>query len=197
MLIRSPFYFEFQVEKYIQDLNRPGLFVNEAQVFAEDIDKVHLSAGAQRILGCPNAGGSSVKSEALSFELMKRCFQASLLKTEMEIKYFPHGGSITDYCIKAFDLTLGVSVTRAFKYKGQGAFGAEDAKRLLNKKLTGINSSSRNVQDSKFYKQILHVWTNSKVIAKTLSVQFARLDHDVRSNTLVIVTVARDCQWVL
>ncbi len=53
----------------------------------------------------------------------------------MEVSYFPEGGCITDYVCKMFDTTLGVSVTRAMKYKGD--FTQEDAYRLLNKKMNG------------------------------------------------------------
>ena len=53
----------------------------------------------------------------------------------MEVSYWPEGGSITDYVCHMFDITLGVSVTRAMKYKGD--FTQEDAERLLTKKLGG------------------------------------------------------------
>lgn len=55
----------------------------------------------------------------------------------MEVSYFPEGGSITDYTCTMFGTCIGVSVTRAMKFKGD--FEAEDAKRLLNKKLNGTN----------------------------------------------------------
>ena len=53
----------------------------------------------------------------------------------MEVEYFPEGGSITDYMVRMFDQPLGVSVTRAMKFRGE--FDVEDAQRLLNKKLNG------------------------------------------------------------
>ena len=59
-----------------------------------------------------------------------------MFQTEMEVEYFPEGGSITDMVIRLFDEhTVGVSVTRAFKYHGD--YEVEDALRLLNKKLNG------------------------------------------------------------
>ena len=57
-------------------------------------------------------------------------------QTEMEVSYFPRGGSITDYVCELYDVTVGVSVTRAMKFSGE--FTAEDAERLLNKKLKGM-----------------------------------------------------------
>lgn len=53
----------------------------------------------------------------------------------MEVSYFPEGGSITDYVCEMFDTKVGVSVTRAMKYRGD--FEDEDAEHLLNKKLRG------------------------------------------------------------
>lgn len=61
----------------------------------------------------------------------------AVLQTEMEVSYFPEGGSITDYVCDIFGTKLGVSVTRAMKYWG-GAYTIEDATHLLNKKLKGL-----------------------------------------------------------
>ena len=47
------------------------------------------------MLGLPNAGGSSLCSEALSFEMLARAFGARLEMTEMELRYTP-GSQITD-----------------------------------------------------------------------------------------------------
>ncbi|XP_071958582.1 uncharacterized protein [Antedon mediterranea] len=102
---------------------------------------MELSSSGKKLEMCPNAGGNSVESEVLSFEMLHRCFGAELLKTEMEVDYFPSGGAITDYTCRLFGITLGVSVTRAMKYKGQ--FDVEDARedatRLLTKKLNGMS----------------------------------------------------------
>ena len=54
----------------------------------------------------------------------------------MEVTYFPEGGSITDYVCVIFDKKVGVSVTRAIKYRGQ--YTEEDAAHLLTKKLKGM-----------------------------------------------------------
>lgn len=56
-------------------------------------------------------------------------------KTEMEVSYFPEGGSITDYVCDIFGTKVGVSVTRAMKYRGD--YTEEDATNLLTKKLRG------------------------------------------------------------
>ena len=54
-------------------------------------ETVRWSPDAQRMLLAPNGGGSSVLSEALSFEMLARAFGAQLQKTEMELAY--HGNS--------------------------------------------------------------------------------------------------------
>ena len=42
---------------------------------------------AKTMLDIPNAGGSSEKSEAFSYEVLNKLFGVKLLKAEMEIKY--------------------------------------------------------------------------------------------------------------
>ena len=69
-------------------------------------------------------------------------FSVFLFQTEMEVDYFPEGGSITDYVCEMFDSKVGVSVTRAMKFGG-GVFTEEDAEHLLNKKLKGKGPDCR------------------------------------------------------
>ena len=47
--------------------------------------RMHLSNDAEKIRDVPNAGGSSVISEFLSFELLQKCFKARLLKVRFRI----------------------------------------------------------------------------------------------------------------
>lgn len=47
--------------------------------------RMNLSSDAVKIRDVPNAGGSSVASEVLSFELLQRCFKAKLLKVGVKI----------------------------------------------------------------------------------------------------------------
>lgn len=158
------------------------VFYTQCRQFSE----MDLSEKAERILKTPNAGGGSIESEVLSYEMLHRCFGATLEKTETEIEYFPTGGSITDYTCKLDDNTLGVSVTRAWKYRGE--FGQEDAEKLLTKKLKGIVNATRNVVE-RWHKQILHIWTNSKETAKLLRTEYKKLSKDIVSDTVVLITV--------
>jgi hypothetical protein len=41
--------------------------------------------------------------------VLRASYGADLLKTEMELEYFPMGGSITDYSVLLYDLHIGVS----------------------------------------------------------------------------------------
>ncbi|WAR17923.1 AAC4-like protein [Mya arenaria] len=146
-----------------------------------------LSGDATKMRDVPNAGGSSVGSEVLSLELLRRCFKAKLIKTEMEVEYFPEGGSITDYVCDVFGSKLGVSVTRARSYFRDVTFSLDDASRLLNKKLRGINQANRNSLEN-WHKQVLHVWSAGNDITNTLVQAFHHLEPEVVSNTVVLIT---------
>ncbi|KAL3888196.1 hypothetical protein ACJMK2_000573 [Sinanodonta woodiana] len=154
---------------------------------------MNLSVGALNIMKVPNAGGSSIISEVLSFELLQRCFQAKLYKTEMEVSYYPEGGSITDYVCDMFNTKIGVSVTRAIKFHGD--YTHDDAEHLLTKKLKGIVQSSRNSLE-KWAKQILHVWAPDKHTANIVTQAYNKMHNDVKSNTVVIVTTTQASSFI-
>lgn len=157
----------------------------------QPLGNMSLSSGASRMANSPNAGGSSEKSEILSFELLQRCFGAILQKTETEVEYFPLGGCITDYTCTLFGTTLGISVTRAMKFHGE--FTSADANHLLWKKLNGVNSSSQNSLE-KWTKQILHVWASSARVAAIVGHAYRRLPAQLKSNTVVLITVATNTE---
>ncbi|KAL6048905.1 AAC-rich mRNA AAC4 protein-like [Balamuthia mandrillaris] len=157
-------------------------------------DSIHLTEGGRKIRDTPNAGGNSVASEVLSYELLRCMYGAELKSTEMELEYFPMGGKITDYSITLYSLHLGVSVTRAMKYNG--IFQPEDAYRLLNKKLEGVLASSRLVMEP-FHKQILHIFAEAEYVADVLEDVYHRsISPDLKADTLVVVTVTENCDWV-
>jgi hypothetical protein len=81
----------FKVNNWVKG-NTPAIQQNE--MFAKGkFTSMKLSEGSLKILRCPNAGGNSIYSEVLSFELMCQLFQATLQRTEMEIQYYP-----SNYC---------------------------------------------------------------------------------------------------
>mmetsp|Transcript_12425 Transcript_12425/g.11031 ORF Transcript_12425/g.11031 Transcript_12425/m.11031 type:complete len:388 (-) Transcript_12425:78-1241(-) len=163
-------------------------------------EQIRISNGAKRLMFSENAGGASELSEGFSFEVLKKCFGAKLLKTEMEIKYmwFNHWKK-TDYSVKIGNNVIGVSVTRAMKY--QGLFNKQDAIKLLTKKLNGVIESTEGVLDChKWQRQILHIWATDKYIETILHETLLELLFDqpeLVGDTVVIVTVASEEMWWL
>ncbi|KAG0290570.1 hypothetical protein BGZ96_005964 [Linnemannia gamsii] len=155
------------------------------------------SDDALRMLNLPNAGGSSLLSEVLSCEMLYRCLGARLAKTEMEIKYFFAYQPMTDYTVSLPGLAsgyhVGVSVTRAFAYKG--AYRRSECRKLLKKKLSGIKASTRNVMDERLFKQILHVWVPNGKVARTVQATYRSLPVELTSNSVVVISVV-NAAWV-
>lgn len=178
----------FNLRRKVCSQNHPGVVFTELRP-PKPVSQMSWSNGAKRMRTCPNAGGSSEKSEVLSFELLQRCFGADLQKTEMEVQYFPEGGAITDYTCEMFSTSLGVSVTRAMKYGGD--FTVEDAERLLNKKLHGVLRSTKNTME-RWSKQILHVWATSLAVSVLIAEAYNQIPKDLKSNTVVLVTVTEN-----
>ncbi|XP_060570040.1 AAC-rich mRNA clone AAC4 protein-like [Ruditapes philippinarum] len=165
---------DFTTNRKEEDLDLSSIIISESD---SDIIKIR---------DAPNAGGSSIYSEVLSFLILKKCCHAKLLKTEMEIEYFPRGGPITDYVCQIYGTILGVSVSRAMKF-GSRAYTEEDAKRLLHKKLKGVIKSTNNNQE-KWKKQVLHLWSVSNDVTSTLIKVFNMIPPEIKSNTVILIT---------
>lgn len=150
-----------------------------------------LSKDATRLLTEANAGGSSRISEAMSLEMLHRSFGAKLGKTEMELLYWPANGAITDFSIVLDGITLGVSVTRALQPPGAPPYSEVEAECLLRKKLSGVIKSTETCCNADWTKQILHVWAASRRVANKLHRAFERLEPELISNTLVLVTLCK------
>ncbi|KAK2953740.1 putative Signal transducing adapter molecule 2 [Blattamonas nauphoetae] len=159
--------------------------------------KFSFSLDTIRMLSLPNAGGHSENSEALSFEVLYRMFGAKLVKAEMEIKYDNAGWKKTDYSCTLFGHYIGVSVTRAVGFPSSSDFGPSDAQALLSKKLFGICVSNVGVSgEEKWERQILHVWCQNSETAKILQDVYYTLHADLRSNSLLLITVAGNHDWI-
>jgi len=184
----------FVVESCVKDLRRGAILTN-AFIARAQKEGFHLCEGSSRIMNTPNAGGSSIWSEAVSFEVLNCLFNAKLLKTEMELEYWPKGCKITDYSVELFGETLGVSVTRAMKFNGP--FTEKDAEQLLQKKLYGVNVSSQCVlPEHGWKKQILHVWAAEAYVADVVQRTYEKLSEELKSNTLVVVTISTNANWI-
>ena len=151
------------------DLTSPSPSLREdSLVFtaSEKWERASLSVGGQTLWDTPNAGGSSLESEIMSFEILHFCEGAKLLKTETEILYAPPDDSgpntITDLEVEIGGKKVGVSVTRAYK-PANLTFTDLEVQALIEKKLDGvIRSSQRVLPADKWVKQILHVFVASK-----------------------------------
>eukprot|EP00164_Ancoracysta_twista_P009572 GFYU01014203.1.p1 GENE.GFYU01014203.1~~GFYU01014203.1.p1 ORF type:complete len:424 (-),score=90.29 GFYU01014203.1:218-1489(-) len=158
--------------------------------------KSKMTSQGKRLMDEPNAGGNSVNSEALSFEVLEACFRATILRTEMEVKYKTPDSKKIDYTCEMMEYTIGVSVTRAMKYKGP--FTEEDARYLYTKKLTGLHSARKTVSSrDRWDKQVLHIWAVSKEIACTLETVFRELPRELKAEVLVIVTVSKNIDHIV
>lgn len=137
-----------------------------------------------------NAGGSSFVSEVFSYLIVKKEFdKVELLYSETDIDY-PVGSKITDYVIKQEEIKIGVSVTRAMKWRGR--FTMDDAWRLLNKKLYGILNSSMNMPKyCRLDHQILHIWVKENYMLPLLIMAFKLCSRDLKSNTRLLLTLDR------
>jgi len=150
-----------------------------------------FASGPQARFSGGNAGGSSGCSEVISMQVFIDCENAVVLKTENEIQYQTEGKK-TDYIAQIDGLSVGVSVTRA--YKGPiTEYSLEDAVDLLEKKLEGVNESSLNVHpDDAWVKQILHIWTLHPEWAETVEQAWSQMSEELRADTIVVVSVEQN-----
>ncbi|PAA58499.1 hypothetical protein BOX15_Mlig015884g1 [Macrostomum lignano] len=125
---------------------------------------------------------------------MRKCYQAELLKTEMEVQYFPYGGSITDYVMRLFDRKVAVSVTRALRFDGE-PFTVDNGVRLLTKKLLGIRQADRNSLES-WQRHVLHVWADGRAVTEALAEAHRQLPASVLGNAIVLLTCVRNCKEI-
>jgi hypothetical protein len=161
-------------------------------VAGETYERASLSPGGQTLFDIANAGGSSVESEVMSFEVLHFCENATLLKTETQIAYQPPSdagaNTITDILVEIGGAKVGVSVTRAYHPPGIPYTDA-DAKNLLEKKLIGVNRSSQRVlPQDKWVKQILHVLSVDQANTDAIARVWPTIDPAIRADTVVLVT---------
>ena len=163
-----------------------------------NIDK--LSQDATKIYFKDNAGGASKISECLSMEFLNILFGAKLIFTECELKYVNemsfdvYHGPITDFSINIDGYIIGVSVTRAINWNDM--FDKNFADRLLIKKLNGIKESTKNCITCNFYKQILHIWTNSSICKEILLDSYYNLSDEIKGNTIVLISICKNCDII-
>jgi hypothetical protein len=167
-----------------------GELSGECDVIDTEIDLTKLSEGGQTIIANGNAGGSSLYSEVFAYEVLYRCEEAVLLKTETDIIYQPGMGSITDLLVEIDGEKIGVSVVRAFAFPFEDPYPIEEARRILNKKLTDIQESSARVaEEDRWVKQILSVIAYTEQHAMQIRTAYDELEVSVKTDTILVVTV--------
>lgn len=166
-----------------------SVFSNSINFGETGFDEAYLSEGGTTLFETDNAGGSSLFSEIFAFELLHRCEDARLLKTETEITYTDSQGKITDMLLEIDSVKIGVSVTRAFVYPPDTPYTNELAEELLEKKLAGVLDSSANVGDEDAWeKQILHILAYSPDHQARVLESYQELDPSLTADTIVMVT---------
>lgn len=175
LLDPSPFHFE-------NELTFP--------VRLTEADLVHFTEGARDVIAEGTVGGSSVYSEAMSFEVLARCEGASLLASEPGIHYVDPGGSRTDLLVVIDGHRVGVSVTRAVAFPFDEPYPLSSAQSLLTQKLEGIQESSANVApEHAWVKQILHVIAYAPMHGEMFRMAWETTPADLRADTILLVTV--------
>lgn len=157
----------------------------------DDIDLDRLTPGGQKIIADGNAGGSSLLSEVFAYEVLARCEDAVLLKTETEVAYDDPMGKITDLLVEIDGIPIGVSVTRAVGFPRADPYTVAQAETLLVDKLNDVAASSGNVAaEDAWAKQVLHVIAYAPGHAQSLRAAYDSLPASVVSDTIVWVTIS-------
>ena len=149
-----------------------------------------LSEGGQEVIADGNAGGSSLESEAIAYDVLYRCEDAVLLATETEVDYIDDGGKKIDLLVEVDGLQVGVSVTRAYGYPPEDPYTVDQAVDLLSDKLEDLKTIEQNVEgDSFFDARALHVLAYTADHATSLQTAVGQLDQGTLGGALLVVTV--------
>eukprot|EP01118_Nematostelium_gracile_P001728 TRINITY_DN11807_c0_g1_i1.p1 TRINITY_DN11807_c0_g1~~TRINITY_DN11807_c0_g1_i1.p1 ORF type:complete len:398 (+),score=63.18 TRINITY_DN11807_c0_g1_i1:414-1607(+) len=203
-VIWGPLEANFTVSSCLNTLERGAIAYNVFEPTSSPavmLSEENLSVGGLRMLREPNAGGSSVASEVLSYEMLRCCYGASLIATETQLQY-EWGSKITDYSCSINGHVYGVSVTRLIDFDDlrknfKSCFTEESIVKLLTKKLRGVLLSTAGVYEQfKWEKQILHVWATSHYARQALEDVYQNIDPELKANTLVLVSVAANSPWI-
>lgn len=176
----------------IVDVTQTALVVNRVICHVREPTHFRFSDGAMRVLTDENAGGASEFSEAVSFEIFHRAFDAALAQTEMAIEYkWGPWSKKTDMVVLMCERKIAVSVTRAMKF--HGTFSQEDAFNLLYKKLLGVSVSNRHVVAcDRWEKQVLHIMTEHVHIVDLLRSAYSWIyahTPELIGNTVVLISL--------
>lgn len=171
-----------------------SVFINTIDFGADAFDQTDvgfLSDDGRRLHDTANAGGSSVLSEVFAFEVLRRCEEATLVKTETEIEYVDPQSKLTDLLVELDGFYVGVSVTRAVGFPRDAPYTIDAARTILTKKLDSIHDSSANVVEAdRWVKQILHVIAYADRHAESIQSAWHELEDGIRADTILMITVS-------
>ncbi|BFZ56974.1 hypothetical protein PYCC9005_004024 [Savitreella phatthalungensis] len=130
-----------------------------------------LDRESKTILHTPNAGGDSVDSEVLSFEVLKRIMPFWELSTmEMHTRY-RCPGPMTDFVARSSlrnEAEVSVSVTRIFGWRSSMHISARDLAPLLIRKLSGLRSATSRILPRRRRGMVLFVWVPDGRVEKNV-----------------------------
>ena len=97
MVIRLPLDAGSMLERFVREPHgiESGCVHSQLEVLRPQI---RWCRDSERMLSLPNAGGSSIASEALALEVLERAFGARLVMTESELLYRA-GSKMTDFAV--------------------------------------------------------------------------------------------------
>ena len=152
----------------------------------------NLCRGAARSLTMDNAGGASVRSEALSIHVFEKLYDAKNVLCEMEVQYETHAWSMVDYLATIAGKRVGVSVFRAMvaPHAKRTSFTMEDARRLCAKKLRGLVVARNSVsKEHRFFNCVCHCIAQSPHAARLMKRAFEEVMFDFESNLVAMITI--------
>lgn len=159
-------------------------------VYSENksLNNIQWSKHSKLFISNGNAGGSSLMSEVLSYEIFSRICNGVLYKSEKELEYIFPEGPLSDYTIHIEnDKLYSISVTRAFCYYNN--FNKEKCYNLLFKKFAKIKYIEKNIKNKKIYKNILHVFTISDECFNIIKDVYSEIPLILKKNIVFVVTI--------
>ncbi|CAE7566621.1 AAC4 [Symbiodinium microadriaticum] len=196
IVIRAEHFDEFLLRKAMKSSTEIVTIIQDT--FQRVRFQVAMGTEAQKILDEPNAGGSSMVSEALSAEYLARRFGATNVVTEMAIQYWLSNWKKIDYIATVYGRRVGISVTRAMGFPRPGDFAMENARRLCEKKLFGLVVARAGISEAHSYdRSILHVWCQTDEISNMMYIAFNEIVSEDKAQNPLNPTLSGSITMIL
>lgn len=142
-----------------------------------------LATDSQNLLSTENAGGSSIESEVLSFEVLKRIMPYWELSTMEMSTTYASSGPITDFVARSHispEQEISVSVTRIFGWSSNMKISKSALTPLLIRKLAGLRSATSRILPERRRGMILFIWVPDGTVEKNVHRVWNKLRADAR-----------------